>query len=313
MEFIGRTGAPTTLDWMRPNAASWRQAACTPTCPMTPRLDGKLAVLTGGNTGIGLEIARGLAARGAELIIAARNAATAGAARDLITKESGTKVELVPLDLTDLRSVVAATTAVEAYLAGRTIDVLVANAGVAPAAYAISAQGHELAFAVNVLGHHVFVRRLATSGRLAQSRLVVMSAEIYPMQSECSSDFRYRTRWGGMMAYSRSKLGNLWFARELAARHPEIEVYSVHPGVIASGIANGGQPIKGGLLDKILLDVVAGAQTPLILATQAGLERGGYYSNKLGLVRLPPTDAAMDTKKSAALWLRLEELGADFL
>jgi NAD(P)-dependent dehydrogenase (short-subunit alcohol dehydrogenase family) len=312
MEFASRTGAPAP-NLLRPLFASWRQKTRTPTCPDEPRLDGKLAVVTGGNAGIGLEITRGLAARGAEIAIAARNATTAQAARNTIEEQTGTTVHVVPLDLTDLASVVAATNAIEDIAAGRAIDVLVANAGICPTGYAVSAQGHEIGFAVNVLGHHVFAQRLARTGRLAGARLLVMSAEIYPLASACTSDYRYRGRMGGMMSYCRSKLGNLWFAREFAAHHPDVEVYAVHPGVVATGIANGGKPMSNRLVDGMALDVVAGAQTPLILATQPGLTRGGYYHNTIGLVQLPPSDAARDAHKAAAFWARLEELGAAFL
>ncbi|HEY1957952.1 MAG TPA: SDR family NAD(P)-dependent oxidoreductase [Polyangiaceae bacterium] len=312
MSFADRASAPTH-NFFRPLVAGLFQAARTPKCPDTPRLDGKLAVITGGNAGIGIEISRGLAARGAELIIAARNPVTATAACEAISKETGAKIHHVPLDLTDLKSVVQSTNSIEKIAAGRKIDVLVANAGVAPTKHSLSAQGHELGFAVNVLGHHVFVRRLATSGAFADGRLVVMSAEVYPRATECTSDFEYRGRLGMFMGYSRSKLGSLWFAREFAERHPSIEVYSVHPGVIATGIASDGVPTSSWLLRALTLDVVAGAQTPLFVATQPGLKRGGYYHNKLGLVLLPPTDAALDKKKSSAFWTRLEELAAEFL
>jgi NAD(P)-dependent dehydrogenase (short-subunit alcohol dehydrogenase family) len=312
MDFAHRTSKPAPNP-LRPLVAGWFQAAVTPTCPDTPRLDGKLAVITGGNAGIGIEISRGLAARGAELIIAARNPATATAACDAITKETGAKVHHVPLDLTDLTSVVSATTDIAAFTGGRKIDVLIANAGIAPSKYSLSAQGHELGFAVNVLGHHVFLQRLAKSGTLDGGRLVVQSAELYPRATDCTSDFRFKGRWGSFMAYSRSKLGTFWFAREFAKHHSDIEVYTVHPGVIASGIATDGKPTSSRLLAMIALDTVAGAQTPLFVATQPGLTRDGYYHNKLGLVRLPPTDISLDASKSAALWSRLELLGAAFL
>src|SRR5262245_36928700 len=323
MKFPRRTSTPRTsmalrasapaFDLFRPLAASWRQAGRTPLCPDTPRLDGKLAVVTGGNAGIGLEISRGLAVRGAELVIAARNPATAAAARQAISEETGARVHHVSLDLTDLRSVVAATESLEEIAAGRNIDLLIANAGIAPMTHALSAQGHEIAFAVNVLGHHVFVRRLAKRGQFASGRLVVQTAELYPLVSDCTSDFRYSGRIGGMISYCRSRLGSIWFARAFADHHPGIEVYSVHPGVIASGIANGGQPRSSGLLKRIMPDVVLGAHTPLFVATQPGLERGGYYHNTLGLVLLPRGDISMDATKIAAFWSRLEELGAAFL
>lgn len=209
--------------------------------------------------------------------------------------------------------VIGATKSIEEIAGGRNIDVLIANAGGAPAKYSLSAQGHELGFAVNVLGHHVFVRRLAQSGAFARGRLVVLSAQIYPTATDCTSDFRFKGRVGSYMGYCRSKLGNLWFAREFAERYSDIEVYSMHPGVIASNILAGEAPILSGLTRALLIDVVAGAQTPLFVATQPGLQRGGYYHNKLGLVRMRPMDISLDARKSSALWSRLEELAAAFL
>src|SRR5438445_485687 len=81
-DFGARATTPPAAVPFRMIQCIWRQRARTRRCQDTPRLDGKLAVVTGGNAGIGLEISRGLAARGAEVIIAARNAATAGAACD---------------------------------------------------------------------------------------------------------------------------------------------------------------------------------------------------------------------------------------
>jgi hypothetical protein len=116
-----------------------------------------------------------------------------------------------------------------------------------------------------------------------------------------------------MMAYCRSKLGNLWFAAELGRRHPELQVYVVHPGVIASGLGGASTGFADIVRNAIMLDVEAGAQTPLWCATQPNLERAGYYHNTMGLVRLGPNDPASSREKAAALWDRMEELGAAFV
>jgi NAD(P)-dependent dehydrogenase (short-subunit alcohol dehydrogenase family) len=276
----------------------WRQRARTPRCPDAPRLDGKLAVVTGGNAGIGLEISRGLAVRGAEVIIAARNAKTAGAACDAIARESKTKLTHVPLDLSDLASVRAAIDAI----GKRHIDVLVANAGVAPRKHATSAQGHEIAFAVNTLGHYMLVTRLLP--RL--SRAVIVTGDIYMRVRECTSDFTYGEAGGLSDAYCRSKLGNLWFVAELHTRHPDVEVCAVHPGVVASGL--GGEAEADSFFRRrIMIDCVAGAQTPLWCATQP-IESGAYYHNTMGKMLLRQKDPARDDAKASALWERMEQL-----
>ena len=311
-DFTTRITVPPNAFPLRMVRAVFRQASKTPRCPDTPRLDGKIAVVTGGNAGIGIEVSRGLARRGAEIVIAARNPKTAGTARDAIARETKAVVHYVPLDLSDLSSVVKASESLRDLCSGRGIGVFVANAGVWPQKYERSAQGHEIAFATNTLGHHVLVHRLLAAGLLAKARLVVVTGDIYVRAADCTSDFTYAGR-GGAMAYCRSKLGNLWFAAELGRRHPELEIYIAHPGVIASGLAGPSTGFAGFVRNAMMLDVEAGAQTPLWCATQPHLERGGYYHNTMGLVRLRSDDPASNRDKAAALWDRMEALAAPFL
>lgn len=312
MGYTARVTTPSKLMPVRLTSSIFRQAARTPICPDTPRLDGRLAVVTGGNAGIGLEISRGLARRGAEVIIAARTKSTAQAACTSIAQETGAMLHHVPLDLTNLETVSRGAEGLRNVARGRPVDILVANAGIWPTEYAKSAQGHEIAFAVNTLGHHLLVRRLLGQGSLTDGRVVVLTGDIYIRASDCTSDFTYEGKGGGALAYSRSKLGNLWFAAELQRRFPEIEVYSVHPGVIASNLGGEATGFAAKMRDAMLLDVKAGAQMPLICATQPNLVRGGYYHNTCGLMKLPEGDPAADTQKAAALWSRLEELSAQF-
>jgi NAD(P)-dependent dehydrogenase (short-subunit alcohol dehydrogenase family) len=308
-EFATRTTVPARALPFRLIGSVWRQRSRSVRCPDGPRLDGKRALVTGGNAGIGIEIARGLARRGAEVVIAARNAKTAAAAIDSIVKETGARVRHVPLDLSDLASVRSAT---DALGDAGTIDVLVCNAGLWPQSHALSAQGHELAFATNTLGHHVLVRRLLEGKKLAPAaRVVVVTGDIYVRARECTSDFVYEGRGGGALAYSRSKLGNLWFGFELQRRYPSLEVCVVHPGVIASGLGGEERP-PGFFRDRVMLDLQGGAQAPLWCATQP-IEKGAYYHNTLGRMALRAPDPAADPKAAEAMWARLEELGAAFL
>lgn len=312
MNFAERVTTPSKLMPVRLSQAFFRQASRTPVCPDTPRLDGKLAVVTGGNAGIGIEIVRGLAQRGAEVIIAARNKKTAQEACATIAQQTGSKLHHVPLDLTNLESVSVAAEKIRGVALGRPIDILINNAGIWPTEYAKSAQGHEIAFAVNTLGHHLLVRRLLGQGLLTEGRVVVVTGDIYIRASECTSDFTYSGKGGGALAYSRSKLGNLWFAAELQRRFPELEVHSVHPGVVASNLGGEATGFAAKMRDAMMLDVKGGAQTPLFCATQPNLTHGGYYHNTCGLMKLPPGDPAADTQKAAAMWDRLEALSAQY-
>jgi NAD(P)-dependent dehydrogenase (short-subunit alcohol dehydrogenase family) len=270
-------------------AATWRQRERSLRCPDTPRLDGKRALVTGGDAGIGLATAAGLRERGAEVVSASRRAA-------------------LPLDLADLRSVRSAVAGLARD--GARFDVVVCNAGLWPRRHRTSAQGHELAFATNVLGHFALLRGLVAAGAIARgARVVVVTGDIYVLARECTPDFTFRTPFGGMLAYCRSKLGDIWIARELQRRHPELHVAIAHPGVVASELGGGSSGAFDGLRRRILLPIERGAETPLFCATQP-LARGTYLHNTLGEMTLAPDDPAADDAAAARLWATCEALSA---
>ena len=192
-------------------AASFGQARRTPRCPDTPRLDGKLAVVTGATGGIGLEIARGLARRGASLILPCRSAAKGERVAAALRSEAapGAQIALVDMDLEDLASVRRAAESIARAAAGRPLALLVENAGVWPQQIA-RRTGFEIAFGVNVLAHFVLRRALAAAGLLGAARVVMLTGDIYILQAECTPHYRWSGPLGGMRAYCRSKLGNLW-------------------------------------------------------------------------------------------------------
>jgi retinol dehydrogenase-12 len=313
MEFQDRTTHASTTVPIRLVRAIFGQSSRTPKCPETPRLEGKIAVVTGGNAGIGLEISHGLAKRGAEVIIAARNSATAAEACTSIAAQTGAKLDHVPLDLADLTSVIAAADALRNILSGRRVDILVANAGIWPSKYAKTAQGHEIAFGVNTLGHHVLITRMLARGLVAENaRIVLLTGDIYIRAKKCTSDFTYETSGGGALAYCRSKLGNLWFGAELQRRHPNLETCIVHPGVVDSGLSGESSAFGAWMKRVMMIDTEAGAQTPLWCATQANVRRGAYYHNTMGRLLLSERDPAADAEGAARLWARLEDLSSSF-
>jgi protochlorophyllide reductase len=289
-------------------AASLGQARRTPRCPDTPRLDGRLALVTGATGGIGVEIARGLAARGAELILPCRSPGKGAALLESLRAAGARAPALVELDLEDLASVRRAAGEIAERAAGRPIERLVENAGVWPSRPALTREGHEQAFGVNVLAHFTLRRELLRAGLLRGARVVVLTGDIYVLASECTPDYRWQGRAGGMRAYCRSKLGNLWIAAELARRHPELTVHVVHPGVVATSLGGRVGALGERIKRLVMLAPEQGAQMPLVCATQSGLENGGYYHNALGHVQLPPGDPALDAGSAAKLWELCESL-----
>ena len=298
--------------WRRMLGGLRSQERHTPTCPVTPRLDGRTAVVTGATGGIGLEIARGLARRGAALILPCRNPENGARVADELraAAPSEARVDQVAMDLEDLESVRSGAAAIAAVLAGRPVDLLVENAGVWPRELARTRQGHEIAFGVNVLAHFALRRDLERRGLLPAARVVVVTGDIYVLESDCTPDFAYRGAFGGMRAYCRSKLGNLWIASELSRRASALEVRVVHPGAVATGLGGSGSAIERAVKRRFFLSAERGAQMPLVCATQPDMESGGYWHNVHGRMRLATRDAARDVVAAARLWDLCERLSA---
>jgi len=301
---------PPSNTWARLAMCSIGQKRTTRRCPPTPRLDGKRALVTGGTNGIGVEIARGLLARGADVVLPCRDLQKGGRVREELRHDGGAnaRIDLVPMDLADLDSVRQAARNV-AEMTSR-IDLLVENAGVMERVPSLTPQGHERAFGVNVWGHFFLRRQLIHAGLLPDARIVVLTGDIYALQSDCTPDYAWRGASGGLLAYCRSKLGNFWIAAELQKRHPELTVFVVHPGAIDTDLGGKAGAIGAWFKRTFMIDAELGAQTPLICATQDGLRRGGYYHNRFGLVRLRERDAALDAAAAARLWALCEQLAA---
>jgi NAD(P)-dependent dehydrogenase (short-subunit alcohol dehydrogenase family) len=267
--------------------------------------------VTGATGGIGLEIARGLARRGAALILPCRNLRKGERVAKELRSAVGPRhpIDLVEMDLEDLESVLRGAEEIQRAAEGSNVDVLVENAGVWPRHFAETRQGHEIAFGVNVLAHFVLRGELAAAGALQAARVVVLTGDIYILASDCTSNFRWSGSLGGMRAYCRSKLGNLWIAAELARRSPSIEVRVVHPGVVATNLGGAGS-IGAWFKRRFFISPELGAQMPLICATQPGLENGGYWHNAHGRMRLSPDDPARDSASAKKLWETCEALSS---
>ncbi|MEM1434801.1 MAG: SDR family NAD(P)-dependent oxidoreductase [Pseudomonadota bacterium] len=299
---------PLLSRWRRVLGCMLNQQQRTARCPDSPALDGQLVLLTGGTGGIGKATARGLLERGAELILPCRNPTRAQA----LVADLGAAAERVwpiPLELDDLDSVAGCIAAIADRFGNRCIDILIENAGVWPQSYALTAQGHEIAFGTNVLGHFALRRALQRAALLSPSaRVICVTGDIYILEHECSPAFRWRGATGGLKAYCRSKLGNLWIAAELQRRFPELTVASVHPGVVASDLAGPSSGVSGWFKTQLMIDTTTGAQTSLRCATQPDIEGDGYYHNVRGRVLLTPDDPAADRTAAARLWDSCEAL-----
>ena len=271
-------------------------------------LDGRTFLITGANTGIGLETARALAGRGARLFLAVRSEERGRQAIEEIATQTGNRnLELLSLDLGDLDSV---RRCAETFLAtGAPLHVLINNAGLA-GAHGMTASGFEIAFGTNHVGPFLLTALLLDRLRLsAPARIVnVASVAHYNASGIDWNAVRRRTRsFTGMREYSVSKLANVLHAQELARRldGTGVTTCALHPGTIASDIwRRVPWPLRP-LMTRRMKSPREGARTSVYCATAPELagETGGYYVDCR-----PQAPAASATLTLAGeLWRRSSE------
>jgi retinol dehydrogenase-14 len=251
-------------------------------------MQGKVVVITGSNDGIGKETAVGVAAQGATTVLACRNREKAEAvAREVSRRTGNDDVHVVVLDLADLASVGEA--AAEVLSRWDRLDVLINNAGGIWSERQETAQGFEQTFGVNHLGHFfltgLLLARLTES---APSRIINLTSVGHhaAWRGMRFDDLQSEKRYATMDAYGRSKLANILFTRELAARvaGTGVTVNAVHPGPVRSGFGMDGD--MGGLMglgNRLVrlfeISPSAGARTSVHLATSPEVEgvTGQYW------------------------------------
>jgi NAD(P)-dependent dehydrogenase (short-subunit alcohol dehydrogenase family) len=201
-------------------------------------LTGKFCVITGASAGLGRESARALATTGAQVILAARNAAALRDTQSWILAEVPDAVtSTVELDLTSLASVRAAATAIRDLAAH--IDVLMNNAGVMFTPFGRTSDGFEMQFGTNYLGHFALTRLLTP--QLAEGgRIVNLSSDGHRMSDIDLDDPNWKRReYDKFAAYGASKTANVLHMVDLDRRLRDrgVRAYAVHPGVVATSLA----------------------------------------------------------------------------
>ena len=285
-----------------------------------PDQSGRVAVVTGANSGLGLAIAEALAGAGARVVMACRNTEKAEVAAGMVRYQAPEgQVQVQALDLADLASVAACA---EAVLAEHDhIDILANNAGLMAVDQGRTVDGFETQFGVNHLGHFALTAHLlpvltATPG----SRVVTMSSMGHrpgrlhlddPMAQQ-----RSYQRWG---AYFQSKLANLLFTAELQRRlaergAPTIAV-AAHPGFSRTDLGTEGTSLSnqlGALGAPFAQSPVKGALPFLRAATDPAVEGGSFWGPRFTMWGAPtpetPSRRARQADDARALWDLSEEL-----
>jgi retinol dehydrogenase-12 len=267
-------------------------------------LQGKTALVTGANSGIGRATALELARLGARVVLACRSKEKTVPVVDAIGRESA---GFLHLDLADLASVRAAA---EAFLArGEPLTLLVNNAGLA-GAHGQTRDGFELCFGTNHVGPYLLTRLLLPALERADEARVVTVAS-YGHRLAPGIDWqaiREPTRsTTAFPEYCVSKLANVLFATELARRGPKtLRSYSLHPGAVASDVW---REVPWGvrhLLKLFMISNEEGAKTTLYCATsEAVVDQNGHYYEKCRDKR--PSALALDESLARELWERSAE------
>ncbi|KAJ1723675.1 hypothetical protein LPJ53_002007 [Coemansia erecta] len=271
----------------------------------------KVAIVTGANSGIGLETAKALGRAGFHTILACRNLESGSEAAAKLARQTGLedRFEVMELDLASLASVRAFT---EKFKAGdRALDLLVCNAGVMACPLAKTADNIEMQFGTNHIGHFALTQGLVGQLQRAEAPRVVvvssMGAFMTPaiVYDKIEDDAQYDRSDN----YAISKLANMTFGATLARKHPEIKVVVVHPGSIASGLTrhvNGGLRVVRKIEGAVLLDAVAGAVTSVYAALSPDIEGSGVFYNRGLQMDMHPM--AKDEAEQDKLWEYSEKL-----
>lgn len=231
----------------------------------------KTIVVTGGNRGLGLETCRQLVKLGHRVILTARDAASGDAAAATLRQDvPGADLAVEALDLSSLASVRAA--AARILEREPRLDVVIANAGAfdTDSPRRVSADGFEMHFATNHLGHFLFVELLLERLRAsAPSRVVVLSSGLHaggmgrpPAQLDFD-DLQFEKQYDGLSAYARSKLANVLFVRELdrRLRGTGVTAHAVSPKLVPQTVAAHMTGV-GRLMMKYVMPLLPISRTP---------------------------------------------------
>jgi len=270
------------------------------------QLTDKVVLVTGANSGIGLEASVKLARMGAQLVMVGRNRAKVDAAVAEVTQRAGS--QLVTSMLCDFSSQAAIRSLADEFRRSHTrLDVLVNNAGSVSDRRQVTVDGLEQTFAVNHLGYFLLTNLLLDLLKAAAPARIVNVSSVGHRRGDLDfEDLQYEKGYQIMRAYRRSKLGNVLFTRELAKRlaGTGVTVNSLHPGEVATNIWTHAPWFTKPLLAVVKLFMITseqGGDTIVHLATSPEVEgkTGGYYE-KNRLVEAAPL--GQDDTLAEKLW-----------
>lgn len=288
------------------------------------KLSGKVVLITGCSSGIGVDTARAIYRTGATIYATARNVDKAKTALDDLADKS--RVNFLQLDLSSLDSVRACAESFKSR--SDQLDILIENAGVMACPEGRTADGFETQFGTNHLGHFLLFYLLKdtllhSSTPVFNSRVIVLSSCAHQAGSVHLDNLTLEGEYEPWKSYGQSKTANLWTAREIEKRFGAhgLHAWAVHPGSIATELQRHvSDEVKQGWaadkeLAKIWKSVEQGAATTVLAAVSPELEgKGGLYLEDTQVAKPPGTgvagyaDWAYDEEGPGKLWEKSLEL-----
>jgi len=269
----------------------------------------KTTVITGATSGIGKETALALAQKGHAVYMLVRDVVKGEQVRKAIIAESRNEgVYVIYCDLADLQTVSAAAEKLKGGLFA--INVLINNAGGIINEREVSADGYEMTFALNHLGHFLLTQGLMPLLERGQARIINLSSEAHKMGkpefNDLYAEIPTGKKYDAIKAYGMAKLFNIYFTKSLAEKYKSkgITAFAVHPGIVNTNFGStlGG---FGGLLmllaKPFMVSAKQGAQTSVYLATAAKPDaQSGQYFKKQRVAKA--TKLADNADARARLW-----------
>ena len=283
-----------------------------------PDQSGRTILITGANSGLGYQSSVALARKGARVLMGCRDPRRAAAALVRLRSDvAGAQAEVVPLDLASLASIEQAATDV----ASRTssLDVLINNAGVMAVGQTTTADGFEMQFGTNHLGHFALTGRLAPLLRAASDpRVVTVSSGAHRIGTMDFDDLMRAKKYQRWAVYGQSKLANLLFTAELDRRCTWLTAAAAHPGYASTHLQSGqGVPVLEAVMklgNRVMAQSDAmGALPQLYAATMPDVKGNDYYGPGLLELRGFPRKVGRTSKAASAedarrLWEISEDL-----
>jgi len=288
-----------------------------------PDQTGRVAIVTGANTGIGFETAAALAAKNAAVVLACRTRSKAeDAIRRIEDRAPGAELELIELDLASLASVERFASSFRS--GHERLDLLINNAGVMIPPFGRTEDGFELQFGCNHLGHFALTGRLLDLvDRTPGARIVTVSSTAHRVGTMDFDNLNSEKGYAKMAAYGRSKLANLLFTfelqRRLEAAGSSVIATAAHPGWTGTDLQRHSPMIA--FLNRFFAQTPAMGALPTLRAAIDSTAAGGDFFGPKGLFemrgtpeKVGTTTAARNEADARRLWAVSEELtGVSFL